>query len=90
MMIAGPGGVMYAAAADGSAQGMPQAAPQMAYGAPGMAGGGSMPQGGGGYQMAATGGMPLAGSSVTTQPQAADPMAYAKLAGYGQQGARVA
>jgi hypothetical protein len=77
MLIPGPGGVMYAAApADGS-QGMQQGA-QMSYG---MAAGGVQ----GGYQLASSG-MQMTGGGVAAQPQAADPMAYAKLAGYGQQG----
>lgn len=84
MLIPGPGGMMYAAApADGSGQGVQQqGAPQMSYGAHGMQGG--MPAGAG-YQVASAGGMQMAGG-VAGQPQAADPMAYAKLAGYGQQG----
>ena len=75
---------MYAATpADGTVQGMQAAPQQMSYG--GMAAGSTMPQAGGAYQVASAGGMQM-GTGVSGQPQAADPMAYAKLAGYGQQG----
>lgn len=89
MLIPGPGGVMYTTApADGSAQGgMQQGAPQMSYSSvgSGMQASSGVP-GGQGYQVAPAGGVQMASGSVAAQPQAADPMAYAKLAGYGQQG----
>ena len=89
MLIPGPGGVMYTTApADGSAQGgMQQGAPQMSYSSvgSGMQASSGVP-GGQGYQVAPAGSVQMASGSVAAQPQAADPMAYAKLAGYGQQG----
>jgi hypothetical protein len=80
-----PGGVMAPAMGAGAGS-------QLLQAAPGVAGpGGGGPQGGGvggapTYQVAPSAGLQLPGSAVV-QSQAADPVAYAKLAGYGQQGA---
>lgn len=77
----------------------PQYAPAMQASYGGGMGGGQLVQGGGvggpvgvqggtgsQYQVAPSGGMQLSSNPVV-QTQAADPVAYAKLAGYGQQGA---